>query len=124
MSRLTCLLALAATAVTAAAAVADDPIQVPSAESRWAPAGAGDSTQFRRHVVPLFSKLGCNMRSCHSSFQGQNGFRLSLFGFEPHLDREELLEADAESEGDGPRADLQSPADNDDGAARSPNSPA
>eukprot|EP00913_Durusdinium_trenchii_P028506 g26734.t1 len=50
------------------------------------------------------------MRSCHGSFQGQNGFRLSLFGFEPHLDRKELLETDKQSEGDGPRINLKSPA--------------
>jgi len=80
------------------------PIQ--SADVRWSKAGQGGSPEFRRHVVPLFSKLGCNMRSCHGSFQGQNGFRLSLFGFEPELDYLELLQPDEESEGDGPRANL------------------
>ena len=51
------------------------------------------------------------MRSCHGSFQGQNGFRLSLFGFEPEVDRQELIEVDELSEGEGPRANLASPAD-------------
>ncbi len=78
--------------------------EIPSAEQRWSAGGMAGSPEFRRHVVPLFSKLGCNMRACHGSFQGQNGFRLSLFGFEPQLDRQELLETDPESEGDGPRA--------------------
>ena len=90
---------------------AADDQPVTSANVRWADGGEGGSPDFRRHVVPLFSKLGCNMRSCHGSFQGQNGFRLSLFGFEPELDRAELLEVDELSEGDGPRANLKSPAD-------------
>ena len=85
--------------------------QAPSAVQRWGEAGKGGTPDFIRHVMPLFSKLGCNMRSCHGSFQGQNGFRLSLFGFEPQADREELLEVDVESEGDGPRINFDEPAD-------------
>jgi hypothetical protein len=77
--------------------------------ARWANRESDDVPEFRRHVVPLFSKLGCNMRNCHGSFQGQSGFRLSLFGFEPDLDQKDLLEVDEESSGDGPRANLQSP---------------
>ena len=76
---------------------------------RWSADGDGGTPEFRRHLVPLFSKLGCNMRSCHGSFQGQNGFRLSLFGFEPDLDQAELLETDELSEEDGPRAILNAP---------------
>ncbi|MDP6445092.1 MAG: DUF1549 and DUF1553 domain-containing protein [Pirellulaceae bacterium] len=83
---------------------------VKSADQRWA-SGSTETPEFRRHVVPLFSKLGCNMRSCHGSFQGQNGFRLSLFGFEPDVDRSELFEVDELSEGEGPRANLKSPRD-------------
>lgn len=41
---------------------------------------------FERHVMGLFSKTGCNNGSCHGSFQGKNGFRLSLFGYEPERD--------------------------------------
>lgn len=41
---------------------------------------------FERHVMGLFGKMGCNSGSCHGSFQGKGGFRLSLFGFEPHKD--------------------------------------
>ena len=88
---------------------ADEARTVASAAERWASRETEETPEFRRHVVPLFSKLGCNMRSCHGSFQGQNGFRLSLFGFEPELDRQELLEADDLSEGDGPRANLAMP---------------
>ena len=93
------------------AAQVDEPRRVDSAEQRWAADGSGGTPGFTRHVMPLLSKLGCNMRACHGSFQGQNGFRLSLFGFEPDVDRKELLEIDEQSEGDGPRINLEKPRD-------------
>ena len=34
----------------------------------------------------LFGKAGCNNGSCHGSFQGKGGFRLSLFGYDPAKD--------------------------------------
>src|SRR5262245_41217763 len=46
---------------------------------------------FSRHVVPLFSRLGCNAGACHGTVKGQNGFRLTLFGADPALDHERLL---------------------------------
>ncbi|MEO2090122.1 MAG: hypothetical protein ABGY75_11575, partial [Gemmataceae bacterium] len=48
--------------------------------------GKIDKVDFERHVMGLLSKTGCNAGSCHGSFQGKNGFRLSLFGYEPNLD--------------------------------------
>ncbi len=60
---------------------------------------------FRRHVVPLMGKLGCNGRACHGSFQGQGGFRLSLFGYDFKMDHENL------TKGEEPRADVESPAE-------------
>jgi hypothetical protein len=41
---------------------------------------------FERHVIGLFGRMGCNSGSCHGSFQGKGGFRLSLFGYEPERD--------------------------------------
>jgi hypothetical protein len=41
---------------------------------------------FANQIVPIFSKLGCNSGGCHGKLSGQNGFRLSLLGFEPELD--------------------------------------
>jgi hypothetical protein len=41
---------------------------------------------FVNDVVPLFSKLGCNSGGCHGKASGQNGFKLSVFGFDPHAD--------------------------------------
>jgi len=59
---------------------------------------------FERHVMGLLSKAGCNMGSCHGSFQGKNGFRLSLFGFEPALDYAALTRDNLAR-----RIDLQNP---------------
>ena len=38
---------------------------------------------FKLDVMPIFMKAGCNSGSCHGSARGQDGFRLSLFGFDP-----------------------------------------
>jgi len=45
---------------------------------------------FTNEIVPIFSKLGCNSGACHGKSTGQNGFRLSLLGFEPQVDFEAL----------------------------------
>ncbi|MCE9529962.1 MAG: DUF1549 domain-containing protein, partial [Planctomycetes bacterium] len=41
---------------------------------------------FPNQVVPIFTKLGCNSGGCHGKASGQNGFKLSLLGFETELD--------------------------------------
>src|SRR5437773_722403 len=41
---------------------------------------------FERHIMGLFGRSGCNSGSCHGSFQGRGGFRLSLFGYDPQRD--------------------------------------
>src|SRR6516162_10212192 len=45
-----------------------------------------DKVDFERHVMGIFGKMGCNAGSCHGSFQGKGGFRLSLFGYDPDKD--------------------------------------
>ncbi len=70
---------------------------VPSASERWAEKAPASEPEFTRHVIPLLGKLGCNNRACHGSFQGQNGFRLSLFGHDPALDFAELTNDEGES---------------------------
>src|SRR5262245_2417583 len=45
---------------------------------------------FERHLMGLFGRLGCNSGSCHGSFQGKGGFRLSLFGYDPDLDYQSI----------------------------------
>src|SRR5204862_5753723 len=46
---------------------------------------------FPNQVVPIFTKTGCNSGGCHGKSSGQNGFRLSLLGFEPTEDYEHLV---------------------------------
>jgi hypothetical protein len=41
---------------------------------------------FRRDVMPVFMKAGCNAGGCHGSARGKDGFRLSLFGYDPEGD--------------------------------------
>src|SRR5690349_21387008 len=45
-----------------------------------------EKVDFERHVMGLFGRAGCNSGSCHGSFQGKGGFRLSLFGYDPEKD--------------------------------------
>ncbi len=46
---------------------------------------------FPNQIVPIFTKLGCNMGACHGKSTGQNGFKLSLLGFYPQEDYEYLV---------------------------------
>ena len=45
---------------------------------------------FTNRVAPIFTKFGCNAGGCHGKADGQNGFKLSLLGFEPIEDYEFL----------------------------------
>ena len=40
------------------------------------------SISFRNHVQPVLAKTGCNAGACHGAAAGQNGFRLSLRGYD------------------------------------------
>ncbi len=48
-------------------------------------------SQFVTDVVPVLTKLGCNSGGCHGKATGQNGFKLSLLGFEPQVDYQALV---------------------------------
>ena len=77
---------------------------MPPASARFA--GESDETpSFQRHVLPLLGRLGCNGRACHGSFQGQGGFRLSLFGYDFTADHAGL------AKGAEPRVNVTKPAD-------------
>jgi hypothetical protein len=41
---------------------------------------------FRLDVMPVFMRAGCNTGSCHGAARGKDGFRISLFGFDPEGD--------------------------------------
>jgi len=59
---------------------------------------------FTNQIVPIFTKLTCNSGGCHGKASGQNGFRLSLLGFEPEGDFASLVK-----EARGRRLQLASP---------------
>ncbi|MFM9057864.1 MAG: DUF1549 and DUF1553 domain-containing protein [Planctomycetaceae bacterium] len=59
---------------------------------------------FRLDVMPVFARAGCNMGSCHGAARGKDGFRLSLFGFDPAGDYQRITR-----ELPGRRIDLASP---------------
>ncbi|MFN3189005.1 MAG: DUF1549 domain-containing protein [Aureliella sp.] len=41
---------------------------------------------FRNDILPVLTKTGCNSGKCHGSASGKDGFRLSLYGFDPEGD--------------------------------------
>jgi hypothetical protein len=45
---------------------------------------------FQGDIVPLLSRYGCNTGGCHGKASGQNGFKLSLFGFDAAWDYDEI----------------------------------
>lgn len=53
--------------------------------------GNDPQVNFPNQIVPIFTKLGCNSGGCHGKASGQNGFKLSLLGFEPAEDFEHLV---------------------------------
>jgi hypothetical protein len=47
---------------------------------------------FKNDVMPVLTKAGCNAGVCHAKAgNGQNGFQLSLLGFEPQEDYEHIV---------------------------------
>jgi hypothetical protein len=62
----------------------------PRADARFADSSTAEVPSLQRHVLPLMGRLGCNGRACHGSFQGQGGFRLSLFGYDFKADHDAL----------------------------------
>jgi hypothetical protein len=75
----------AATVIVAAAGLPE--ARLPVVVERY---GADPLVDFDTEVVPIFTKYGCNGGGCHGKSGGQNGFRLSLLGFEPGEDQEHL----------------------------------
>ncbi len=66
---------------------------IPAANERYAKEGVQETPDFQRHVLPLLTRLGCNGRACHGSFQGRGGFRLSLFGYDFNVDHDALMKS-------------------------------
>ncbi|MEJ7592311.1 MAG: DUF1549 and DUF1553 domain-containing protein [Planctomycetaceae bacterium] len=49
---------------------------------------------FGNEIVPLLSRYGCNSGGCHGKASGQNGFKLSLFGFDQAFDHDAIAKED------------------------------
>ena len=46
---------------------------------------------FENDVMPIMSRYACNSSGCHGNANGQNGFKLSVFGFDPAADYAALV---------------------------------
>lgn len=53
---------------------------------------ASPPISFVREVMPILSKAGCNVGTCHGSAKGKNGFKLSLRGYDPEFDYHALIQ--------------------------------
>jgi len=47
---------------------------------------------FELDVVPILTAAGCNAGACHGKQRGQNGFQLSLLGFDPVFDFDAIVQ--------------------------------
>ncbi len=45
---------------------------------------------FHLDIMPILTRAGCNTGSCHGAARGKDGFRLSLFGFDPSGDYQRI----------------------------------
>ncbi len=52
---------------------------------------AEEPVNFVTEVVPILTKSGCNSGACHGAQHGRGGFRLSLFGFDPQFDYDQIV---------------------------------
>jgi hypothetical protein len=69
-------------------------------------AAADRPVSFKLDVMPVFMRAGCNSGGCHGAARGKDGFRLSLFGFDPDGDHTRLCR-----ELNGRRINLALPAE-------------
>ena len=67
---------------------------------------ASPTVTFESDVQPLLTRLGCNSGACHGKSRGQNGFALSLLGFDSDFDHAALVH-----EGRGRRVFTAAPED-------------
>jgi len=68
------------------------PIAAAAADSANVTSPAAAPARFVNDVMPILTKAGCNSGACHAKAGlGQNGFRLSVLGFEPAEDYEHIV---------------------------------
>ena len=54
-------------------------------------AGERFPTTFEKDIEPILTRAGCNAGACHGKSRGQNGFALSLFGFDTTFDYDAIV---------------------------------
>src|SRR4029077_900407 len=54
-------------------------------------AGEHAVVTFERDIEPTLTRAGCNAGACHGKARGQNGFALSLLGFDPASDHDAIV---------------------------------
>lgn len=88
------LLSLTAFAVVAHYPAALKAAQTPTATGVPPATESGTAAvpSFRRDVMPVFFRAGCNSGTCHGSARGKDGFMLSLFGFDAAGDYRRTVE--------------------------------
>lgn len=64
------------------------PLQVSGVKTR-------PKISFQKDVMPVLTRSGCNTGSCHGASRGKDGFRLSLFGFDPDGDYHRITREEA-----------------------------
>lgn len=62
-----------------------------SAQTETTAAAETRHFNFEQDITPLLSRFGCNSAGCHGKAEGQNGFKLSVFGYDPHADYDALV---------------------------------
>ena len=54
-----------------------------------------ESIDFANDILPILTRHGCNSGGCHGRLDGQNGFKLSLFGYAPEQDFKAIVKDSA-----------------------------
>jgi len=75
------LLGVGLVVVSVPESLAVEPVVLPGSQ-----AAAARPLNFENDIVPILTRFGCNTSGCHGKAEGQNGFKLSVFGFDPLAD--------------------------------------
>lgn len=74
-------------AVSAGGALQAEPAASSPASGQFVPR----RLNFENDITPILSRYSCNFSGCHGKAEGQNGFKLSVFGFDPQADYDALI---------------------------------
>lgn len=50
-----------------------------------------EKISFHHEIIPILTKARCNSGGCHGKAEGQNGFKLSIFGFDAQADYDAIV---------------------------------